>query len=842
MAAPVPYTGLSGEAAAPGTILPDAYDRIQATPADFGGQIGQAISGPLDQGVQQVGQAASQIQNVYNEAAGNQAYNQLLAKTTAISYGDPNDPNSRGYKSLTGQDALNGYQPAVDQLQQASQQIRDGLANAQQQQEFDLQSRRLATYTAGEFGQHRAQQQDLWANQTSDALTKTNQQAAIAASGDDTTFTANLADGVNTIRATGLRNGLSGDVTQGQVNSYISQTWGGRIDRIADQNPQTAWNLYQANQGRLTGTDQLAMESRLRPAVLAWGSRNDAETIMGGSGAPPGSSGPLMPAIVQEADQQGVGATLALTTAKLESNTGQAPDQPGAAASGVFQLTPGTWTARGGTAGNRGDVPTQIKIGVANLAHSQQVVSSALGQPAQDWQTYMVHQQGDAGGAALLTAYPNAPAVEALTPAYGGNTAAATAAITSNGGTADMTAAQFLNSWKAKYATASQGVLSTATAPVDVGSQAAGWLKQASTITDPFGQDNPVYQDQVASRIRSRVGEVEYAQAQTQKANQETLLGAILGTPGSSGGAGAPGTGSVGSGGAPGPSAPPTNLDQLLANPAAKAAWASSTPETQRQVLGVLERGSGPTGDAKTLGPAFSNTFQRIHLPDGDPNRITDASQLYPMVNQPGGLTMDGLAKARTEIAGKGTVDGEAESAMRVQFFKNARDQISQANDTLGMKDPQGEQNNLRFMAQAYTAIEAGKKQGLTAAQIYGPDSPTYAGKSIPSFTRSAAQIMSDLHSANGMDAPPAAAPSGPGLFGRIFGSLDDPAPDLSNPTSISAAYVAGRISRADAIKAMTGMPHPVASPAAGDLSTAQVNPVPPAPGQPGSAIQVPTN
>ncbi len=69
-----------------------------------------------------------------------------------------------------------------------------------------------------------------------------------------------------------------------------------------------------------------------------------------------------------------------------------------------------------------------------------------------------------------------------------------------------------------------------------------GWLQQADQVLDYRGRSNPAFQAQVASYIRQRVGEMEYGQQQTDRANRDALLSAAIGLPAGAGAA-TPGAG-----------------------------------------------------------------------------------------------------------------------------------------------------------------------------------------------------------------------------------------------------------------------------------------------------------
>lgn len=192
--------------------------------------------------------------------------------------------------------------------------------------------------------------------------------------------------------------------------------------------------------------------------------------------------------------------------------------------------------------------------------------------------------------------------------------------------------------------------------------------------------------------------------------------------------------------------------------------------------------GDGDPKDTKTYGKGFFDVLKSIHAPDGDPNKITDPSQLWKRAGPGGDLTVAGVEKASAEIAGKRTAEGEAESAMKMQFLKNAHKELSYQDDTGFFKDPHGENNYLRFMAQAIPAYEAGRKAGKTPTQMLNPDSPDYIGKIIPTFKRSQAQEIADGVGGDGTAPAPAARAT---------------APNINTPAGLQEAVHSGRMTRA---------------------------------------------
>ena len=106
-------------------------------------------------------------------------------------------------------------------------------------------------------------------------------------------------------------------------------------------------------------------------------------------------------------------------------------------ASGLFQINDNV---------NR-SIDENIDKGLEMLADAQTGAQRVLGRRPQNWETYVMFQQGPGGGAALLNpANATKKAVDVLIPAYQGNAGLARQAITANGGNLNMTAAEFARS------------------------------------------------------------------------------------------------------------------------------------------------------------------------------------------------------------------------------------------------------------------------------------------------------------------------------------------------------------------------------------------------------------
>ena len=188
---------------------------------------------------------------------------------------------------------------------------------------------------------------------------------------------------------------------------------------------------------------------------------------------------------------------------------------------------------------------------------------------------------------------------------------------------------------------------------------------------------------------------------------------------------------------------PTVTLDQIMAAP--------MTREAKERMVTQLEHVTGKEDKAdKTYGTAFYDLYRRIHLPDNDPNRLTDPGELYGHVGPRGDLTVAGVDKLFTEIQGRKTPEGVAESEMKSQFLKNARAQITGTDEGLHMRDPKGDELYLKFIAQVLPRYQEARNAGKTPSQLLDPDSPDYVGKGMidkpgQGFRRPMNQWYSDM-------------------------------------------------------------------------------------------------
>lgn len=183
---------------------------------------------------------------------------------------------------------------------------------------------------------------------------------------------------------------------------------------------------------------------------------------------------------------------------------------------------------------------------------------------------------------------------------------------------------------------------------------------------------------------------------------------------------------------------PTVTLDQIMADP-------SMSREAKERMVTQLETATGAEKADKTYGTGFYDLYRRVHLPETDPQHISDPGLLYGHVGPTGDLTVAGVDKLVQEIQGKRTPEGVAEGEMKKQFLANARAQITGTDEGLHIKDPKGDELYLKFLAQALPQYDKLRREGKSAAALLDPSSPDYLGKMISGYKRPMSQWYSDM-------------------------------------------------------------------------------------------------
>ena len=224
------------------------------------------------------------------------------------------------------------------------------------------------------------------------------------------------------------QSGQSAVVGRQQTAAAWNKLYDAAITRFAVNNAAGAKELFDdgVERGLISGTGQTAIAAKLKPYL------DIADASRAYSAA---TSGPVATRIAQAAYGAGVEPSMALSIWSAEGAvTDPETKNPNSSAMGVFQFMPGTWSDMGGTQDNRTDANEQISKGVELIKRNMVGFMQDMGRWPQGWESYLAHQQGLGGAEQLIKSDPGAPAASIV----------GEKAVTENGGTADMSASEFL--------------------------------------------------------------------------------------------------------------------------------------------------------------------------------------------------------------------------------------------------------------------------------------------------------------------------------------------------------------------------------------------------------------
>ncbi len=495
----VPYATLAPQ----GQLQPNNLDR--ANPADFGGQVGQA----LDQTGNMLEQHAVQRQQLVNETNVNDVYaNRFSPQLQAL---------RENYMKLEGKDAEEQFPAYQKQVQDLMAQTRTNLPNPMQQKLFDEQSIRRTERELDTMSNYAAVQNKQWQWNTHVATIDNLAADSAANFNQPQHLHGNSAEVDKQTLNYGMAHGWSEDQIKDQMNRNQAKLWGAVIERQALYDPAQAMRILDAKtrDGTLPGDAQLKLQEKLKPQMETLQSQSAYGKVTGGATAQQ---------IGTEAQRQGVDPNTMLTIWSAEGAvTNPAARNPNSSATGIFQHLDNTWSELGGTDRNRFDPNKQIELGVALAKQNTQALTKDLGRQPQPWEVYLAHQQGIAGAQALLHADPGASAASVV-----GNVDA----ITNNmpGATKATTVAQFSNFIQG-YVQRHAQMYDPSGAPT-VQNLAGNYEQHLRQLADQAHQDfpnDPDAVDRYQSHYMQQVGRTIKAEEMTDNANRRIIDNALTG-------------------------------------------------------------------------------------------------------------------------------------------------------------------------------------------------------------------------------------------------------------------------------------------------------------------------
>lgn len=443
------------------------------------------------------------------------------------------------------------------------------------------------------------------------------------------------------------------------------------------------------------------------------------------SGPPIASSLPTDLAVAIHGASQRYGAdedTLARTAALERPAPGGRVTNATSGATGDFQFIPATARQYGVNALDA----TSSADGAARLQNdNRQALTESLGRAPTPSEIYLAHQQGAAGASALIM-HPDMPAIAALSLAYPNDQQKARAAILNNGGSADMSAADFVDKWTGKF-NAVGGIPprsdvggAPGTGPSTQPSyDAAGNViyPKMGDMRDLLRPDQRAILAQQATQhaeTLARAAEVDAARQdrlqakavqQASDATEDKVIADAMGTG----------------------SNPKITATQI-SDP--NGPYKELVPSAKLRMIAFVNRADKPDPAA-----AVSHQLAINLVGDIRAGKITDMAPIYDAYakqdadGHPAGLTNGDFNFVQTQFKERQTDDGQRLDQTIGKFFAAVKQSIDKSNPLQGGLDMTGGALFFKLQQDVAAKVAEYRKAGKNPYDLLDPSKPDYVGK-----------------------------------------------------------------------------------------------------------------
>lgn len=737
---------------APTTNAGNDYMSVRSDPNDFGAQEGAAV--------EKAGQQAS--------ALGNQVIEQQTQFAKMATESKVNDDYANKYTpaaadlraqydSLDGQDKIHGYQGYISSLQDLNRsytenakspyekQLMSGLIDRHITGEIDgakrelVQSQKIfaATSTAAKIAADSGYAAANYNNpDVTDQVTRTNNAALTMTAVD---AGANLNNPADKAALEETQRQAAGQMTIKMLNSAI---------KAGDV--QGAFNIRAQWAHTMDGDQQLHYDNILHAQSMQQAGIYSSKALSAGDplpevvGAPPAQ---VQAVVANTAQSAGHDVNDALTVARIESSYGQNTGKIG-------NIGQNTSLPAGAT------LEEQAQKLITDKKAANEAATQALGRTASNAEGYVVYQQGLGGGAALLKAADTGSeerAIDILAPLYPNRQAALTAII-NNGGNATMSADDFVNFLTKKYndnakraaievpqggtqiAQADTGTQTDDLGSIQIPEKPASDTSIGDAIMKPHTTNGPAVQPAVSPRQQLLNFDDKYpdmiarANAIPNVETRERVIKSLETMRSQVAGSSNAYTQKLVNTAETMMAKPNFTMDMVP--PETYASLAVDHPQTiiamQARADHIAEHGTGASSkDAHEYGENFFSVQQRMNLPPEDPNRISDETQLYSMVNN--GLTMKGFDAAKKALG---------QDDMRKKFLQMGMKQITKTS-TAAM-DTDGDRKAYEWYNTTNKYIDDQLGKGAKLGDLLDPNNKDYAGNSINVYRQGIGNMVLD--------------------------------------------------------------------------------------------------
>lgn len=669
------------------TTVPDDLQHIQASPRAFGE--------PLAEGLENLGAGIVKSAKFYGQVAADNATNNTLQQVTNVLYGDPNathfGPDGQptgdtGYFGMRGADAMRARQETAQRIDEIIKQNSEGLDTPLARYQYDTDTRRYRAQWLSKIGEHADTQQKTWALGTNTTTATLALNEASRAPMDDNIAT----EAQEKVRKAYVRNAqINGMDAGGAVLKADQDVALARIRSLSVSDPRKAQDLLDKSSDVL-------------------GSLPNYDSIVRG----------VKQSVVNATLAPAINTTIARVKAEAQGSTSADAEAAGTPTPGQVKLA-----LLGQESRNRDNAPTSINGAIgpgqiepatfARFAKPGEVITNANDNRAVsgryvDYLSGLPNVQGDPARIAVgyFSGEKNIAPLGSATPyirdTEDGNHKKTSAYV------ADVEKRLGENRRYpsvADYYSANEGKI----------------VDQAQADAPGLFPDNPDAQERYVQGVQRHLSQTIAQQHQQYEVDVHTVEQAFTS------------------------SHPPISEEQLTAmGPEMANAWTRMQIDSPFQAAAIQRRfDAAAKGQAKTYGTQFNSLLTRVLAPVGDPQRITNAAQLWPYVapGENGALTNTGANELSGILSRRQGSKGEADTALLRTFLTNAHKLINPIqNEKLGIFYPKGEQQFQKFVAQAFPQIEAEQKAGHPLAEILKEGGNVY--NSAISFSMSQEQVM----------------------------------------------------------------------------------------------------
>ena len=671
-----------------------------------------AAANTAAQGLSDINDARMIEEQQHNITAVNDTYANSFSPTIRKLLYDPQD----GLMAKQGKDAVSALPDVEKAMETARTQTMATFQNDYQRKTFDSIARKHLQMELDGAYRHAQRENQVWQAQTSDAVVNEKLTSSVDHFNDPKWVDGAIGSGLYEIQAFGAQHGQSAEVVLQRSQDFVRKTRTAITQRLMIDDPLAAQKYLDEHASELAGPQFPVLVHQVRQAVLPVQAKTIANDII-------------------KKSQETVGPDLATENQSAFDNT----------MAFVF-------SKEGGYSASDGNTGKPVNFGINQKANPDVDVKSLTKEQAAG--IYRQRYWNAIGGDSL----PPATAMMAMDAAVNQGVPFAKKILAESGGDvskmAEMRRAQYqqiaandptLNrykgTWLARVDDAeAQAKAQPSAAPksADIKAQMGDMITQAQAEAERLHPGDPVFADLAVSQVKAHLNNIVAQQVAVQQQAHGVVIQALIGQRG----------------------APkPTTIDELP--PVARQAFAMSTPEAQRGYIAMLDHNAKEaTGSPTKSNPAVvQQTFARIHLPDGDPKKITVASQLAPLFAQ--GLNREDYDWMKKELDAQQSAGGRSRSKDMELAATTAKQMLS--GSIIGGAQPElADEAAYRFRLDVASKVEAYEKAGKDPRTLYTPGSPDYVldPAKVMSYLQTPQQAVAAQAKAIAESRAPAAAPA----------------------------------------------------------------------------------